>query len=320
MEPRSLFEWRDVVLQLVGFLASFAMLGAVGFRHGVLRTGLVPDNASVEETTGEIASSAAGVGALGVGLGFASMGLGLLKRAEAKHVSFGDAFSAGGTPTVVQVALLAVTLVAFVLAWRRVAVGWAIAGVAAIAFALRNLLSGKLSGMVNPLHVLGASLWLGTLGVMVACGIVPMIRSSLGTEDREQAVAEMVHRFSLLALSAAALLGITGLWTAWTHLEPLDSLWTTPYGKTLMAKLFVVVIVLGLGAWNWRKVGPALGSDGGARTIRRTATSELAFAAVVLVLTGILVSVPSPKASRAAQQPATAASHPAASASPDADE
>jgi putative copper export protein len=117
----------------------------------------------------------------------------------------------------------------------------------------------------------------------------------MSVDDREKAIAEMVHRFSVVGLGGAALLGITGLITGWTHLDPLSALWTTAYGYALIAKLCVVVVVLGLGAWNWRRVGPALGTDGGGRTIRRTASIELAFAALVLLITGILVSLPSPK-------------------------
>jgi putative copper export protein len=117
-----------------------------------------------------------------------------------------------------------------------------------------------------------------------------MLRSEV-----EQAVAEMVRRFSVVGLGSAALLGITGLITGSTHLNPLAALWTTPYGYALIAKLCVVMVVLVLGAWNWRRVGPALGSDGGARTIRRTASIELTFASLVLFVTAILVNLPSPK-------------------------
>jgi putative copper export protein len=62
-----------------------------------------------------------------------------------------------------------------------------------------------------------------------------------------------------------------------------------------MRKLVVVGVVLGLGAWNWRRVRPSLGTEGGALKIRRSASTELAFAALVLLLTAILVSTPSPK-------------------------
>ena len=217
------------------------------------------------------------------------------KRAEAKHQTIGDALGAGGATSVAQVVLLGALLVAFLLAWRRVSIGWPIAGVAGIAFALRNLLTGHLAGMVNPLHLLGGSLWLGTLFVLMVCGLGQMLRPSVPSTEREQAVAEMVRRFSVVGLASAALLGITGIITGWTHLNPLSALWTTPYGYALIAKLCVVAVVLGLGAWNWRRVGPSLGTEGGALKIRRTAATELGFAALVLLLTAILVSLPSPK-------------------------
>jgi putative copper export protein len=78
-------------------------------------------------------------------------------------------------------------------------------------------------------------------------------------------------------------------------LKHVAALWTTPYGYALDAKLLVVAVVALLGAWNWRRVGPALGKDGGAQIIRRTASTELLFAALVLFFTAVLVSIPSPK-------------------------
>jgi putative copper export protein len=299
MEAKSLFEWRDVLFEYVGFLSSFLMLGAIGFRYGILRDRVgAPGGQGKSPLVGPFSNSAAGaagIGLLGVGLGVVSLIQGLLKRAEAKHQTLGDALSAGGATSLAQVVLLATLLVAFVLAWRRISIGWPIAGVAGIGFALRSVLGGRLAGLVNPLHVLGGSLWLGTLFVLVVCGLGQMLGSSVPVAEREQAVAEMVHRSSVVGLASAALLGLTGLSTSWTHLKPLAALWTTPYGYALITKLCVVAIVLGLGAWNWRRVGPSLGTEGGALTIRRTATTELAFAAVVLLLTAILVSLPSPK-------------------------
>jgi len=294
----SLFEWRDVLFQYVGFLSSFWMLGAIGFRYGILRAGLTAPGGRGSPLAGAVRRSAAGaarIGLLGVGLGVVSLVEGLLERAESKHLTLGEAFSAGGATSLAQVVLLGALLVAFVLALRSVSIGWPIAAASGVAFALRSLLAGRLAGMVNPLHVLGASLWLGTLFVMVVSGLAQMLRPSVPAVDREPAVAEMVHRFSIVGLGGAALLGITGVITAWTHLNPLSALWTTPYGYALMGKLFVVAIVLGLGAWNWRRVGPSLGTEGGALKIRRSATMELGFAAVVLLLTAILVSLPSPK-------------------------
>ena len=83
--------------------------------------------------------------------------------------------------------------------------------------------------------------------------------------------------------------------TAWRHLHRLDALWTTPYGYALIAKLCVVGGVLLLGAYNWRRQSPRLGDEASSRSLQRSATLELLVAAVVLVLTAILVSLPSPR-------------------------
>ena len=69
----------------------------------------------------------------------------------------------------------------------------------------------------------------------------------------------------------------------------------TPYGVTLMIKLGVVAAVAALGAWNWKRVKPRLGAEGGAMILKRsTARAEVLAATVVLVITAVLVSLPSP--------------------------
>ncbi|HEX2780397.1 MAG TPA: CopD family protein, partial [Gemmatimonadaceae bacterium] len=105
----------------------------------------------------------------------------------------------------------------------------------------------------------------------------------------------MVNGFSPLALVMGGLVVLFGVITAWRHLEPISALWTTPYGWALIAKLVVVAVVFALGAWNWRRQRPALGSDEAARAMRRSATRELAAAGLVLLITAVLVSLPSPR-------------------------
>ena len=285
-----------MVFEYVGFLSSFAILGAVGFRYGVLRSsggGGAVDPGT--EAFRRAAAGGAGIGFVGVVLGVVSLVESLLGRAEAKHLTFGGAFAAGGATTAAEAALLGVLLVSFPLARGRIAGAWAVAGGAALALGLRNVLTGRIVTLVNPLHMMGASLWLGTLFVLVVSGLGEMLRPSVPGGAREAAVAEMVRRFSGLALGSAGLLAVTGVVTAWRHLNPFAALWSTPYGYALDAKLLVVAIVAGLGAWNWKRVGPALGGEGGALKIRRSASLELAFAAVVLALTALLVTLPSPK-------------------------
>jgi putative copper export protein len=299
LASESLFEWSDLAFAYVGFVASFGMLGAVGFRYGVLpgrgRRGPLEGDIGAAPAYRRAAEGAAGIGLVGAVFGVVSFVEALRETADEKTWTLAEAFGRGGAETVAQALLLALLIVAFFQARRSSAVAWHVAGVSAVALALHRVFEARLSRLVNPLHVLGASLWIGTLFVLVVTGMRELARPSVPAETREPAVAELVSRFSTLALVSAALLGITGLTTAWTHLEPFSALWTTPYGYALLAKLLFVTIVVLLGAWNWRRVGPTLGREGGARAIRRSASMELAFAGVVLAITGLLVSLPSPK-------------------------
>jgi putative copper export protein len=129
---------------------------------------------------------------------------------------------------------------------------------------------------------------------MVQHGIGPALRR-LPPERRGPAVARLVHGFSPLALGSVALLATMGVITAWTHLRRLNALWTTPYGWTLIVKLGLVTLVLALGAYNWRRQKPRLGTEAGARGLRGSATGELIVAFVVLLVTSVLVSLPSPR-------------------------
>jgi copper transport protein len=177
---------------------------------------------------------------------------------------------------------------------------------------LSGALSGQWARLVNPVHMLAAGLWIGTLFVLVVAGLAIVLRQEGARERRGPVVAGMVNAFSPLALAASAVLVLFGLITAWRHLKYPAALWTTPYGYALIAKLCAVAIVFALGAWNWRRQRPSLGSAEAAVGIRRSATAELAAAAVVLVVTSLLVSIPAPRA----PQPPPAAAAATASVGP----
>jgi putative copper export protein len=198
------------------------------------------------------------------------------------------------TSTTLQVIFLIIALVGFALAMVRAGPGWPIAAAAVVAGSLRAAFIGKWASVVNPVHELAAGLWIGSLFVLVAAGLTSLLRHE--ARDRRGAIAaDMVNRFSPLALTMGAVVVIFGVITAWRHLHVLSNLWSTPYGYTLIAKLCVVSFVFGLGAWNWRRQRPTLGSESAAASIRRSATAELTVAGIVLLITAVLVSLPAPR-------------------------
>ncbi len=136
----------------------------------------------------------------------------------------------------------------------------------------------------------------GTLFVLVVAGLSALLVHEPTRQRRGAIAADMVNGFSPLALSMGGVVVLFGSITAWRHLHRLSNLWSTPYGDALIVKLIFVAIVFALGAWNWRRQRPMLGAESAAVAIRRSAIAELTIAGIVLVITAIIVSLPSPKA------------------------
>lgn len=137
-------------------------------------------------------------------------------------------------------------------------------------------------------------MWIGTLFVMVVAGISTALSGAFATSDRGAAVAALVNRFSTIALWSTGLLVLTGVTTAWLNLGTIEALWTSIYGKTLIVKMSLVAVVFLLGGYNNWRVKPTLGTQDAARRMKRTATFEIAVAAIVLIVTAVLVNLPAP--------------------------
>ncbi len=288
-----------LALEYAGFLAYFGVFGALGFRWFVLNrmTARQPDAVADDAVSMSLQSAevgAARIGAMGAVFMFLNLIMSASARATDKAIPFMDALTGGGSRTTVPLAFALLFLVLFAVAIKRVRVAWGIAAVVGIAYALQDIKSGKWTSLVNPLHEVAASLWIGTLFVLVVAGLPAILRGTVPSERRGALVAEMVATFSPVAIGASLLLVATGITTAWRHLKFVAALWTTSYGYALDVKLLLVAIVVTLGAWNWRRMRPRLGSEAAAHEIRRSATRELFFAALVLVVTGVLVTLPAP--------------------------
>jgi len=214
--------------------------------------------------------------------------------ASRRHLS-ASAFATSDPATMMELGFFVLALVGYALATARVRAGWVLAASGVVAGALRLVFLGQWSRLVNPVHSLAAGLWIGTLFVLVVAGLAALLHDEPSRPRRGAIAADMVNRFSPLALTMGGMVVLFGLITAWRHLHVLSNLWSTPYGDALIVKLLLVAAVFALGAWNWRRQRPTLGTEEATLSIRRSATGELAVATFVLVTTAILVSLPSPK-------------------------
>lgn len=295
MAPQEpLFNWSKSLFELLTFIASFLASGAIGFRFGVLGaalkrgSGLITDERLLCERAVARAAPLGLAGMLWTAGLFVSK---LPQMAAHSHVGLLDMLR---TDSLVQtrIALLVVAIGGFAIAARRRDYGWSLAAVGVVSDALHGAFAGQWRQLVNPLHMLAAGLWIGTLFMMIAIGFAAVLSSRLQTERRGSLSARMVRGFSPLALGSFGTLATFGLLTAWLHLGELDRLWTTPYGKTLLVKLGIVALVLTFGAWNWRRQKPRLGTESAARSLRASAIAELVFASFVLLVTSVLVVMP----------------------------
>ena len=287
------FSYSDAFMELIRFVGTFLAIGAIGFRFGIVRRvrGMSDEARSILK-----ADNAALLGILGVLLlALNALGAPYLS-AIADNKTFAEALPKNLNPFEFKLAMLALAFIGFAIVRATPSFGWTLAAIGVLFVVLQPLYTGRnLGGKVNAVHILAASTWIGTLLVLTLVGIHGLISRNHSATQRAEIVANLVNSFSPLALSASAIVAITGATTAWLHLKRISALWTTSYGIALMVKLVFVLMVVVLGAWNWKRVRPSLGNEGTEHVIRRSATMELTFAALVLLATSVLVTLPSPR-------------------------
>jgi len=286
------FEIVPAFFELLRFVGSFLAIGAVGFRFGIVRQirGMSDEAKAILRS-----DNAAMLGIAGVILIALSAVGGPYVDSITNHKTLAESLSRNMPQFEFKMTMLTLALIGFVLVRAASSAGWMLAAIGILLAVLQPVYTGRFSNKVNAVHISAASTWLGTLLVLMLIGIRGVTRSTTASTQRAELVADLVNSFSPLALVASAIVAITGATTAWLHLKRISSLWTTSYGMALDVKLVFVLIVVVLGAWNWRRVRPSLGVEGSEETIRRSARMELTFAGLVLIATSVLVSLPSPR-------------------------
>jgi copper transport protein len=63
-------------------------------------------------------------------------------------------------------------------------------------------------------------------------------------------LALLLPRFSLIATISLGVIGVSGLYMAWIHLDSINALFDTSYGNTLIIKLSAILPLVLLGAYH----------------------------------------------------------------------
>ena len=166
---------------------------------------------------------------------------------------------------------------------------WSATGTAALLLmTLTQLSHAAAEGRFLPfladwVHVAAATVWTGgLLGFVVALFSGPL--DAIPADRRAKLREQAVRRFSRVATTAVLILGATGLYAILLHVPNLAALVDTPYGRSLLTKLGLLVPLLGIGGTNYflRGRGP----------FGRLVGAELVLALAIFVATGFLTSLP----------------------------
>ena len=144
------------------------------------------------------------------------------------------------------------------------------------------------------LHLIAAAAWVG--------GLVPLalLLAMTGTDGTALTVARnATRRFSNLGIAAVAALLLSGLINSWYLVGTVSALTTTGYGRLLLIKLLLFLVMVGIAAVNWSRLTPQLVQDidiavaqQARRRLRRNAALEAALGAAIVIVVAVLGTLP----------------------------
>jgi copper transport protein len=203
-----------------------------------------------------------------------------------------------GQVAVARIVLAAVVAALAAVAWRGRSGSQPLALVACALGALLAVtpslaghaqVQGSIAVLSDAVHVEAAALWAGGLAFLVL--LLAWARGS-----RWEVATEAVPVFSGIALLAVCVLLVAGVVNGLYEVGSWAALWETTYGRLLLAKVALVLPLLGLGAYNNRVSVPRLRSADepavSRRRLLRTTGVELALLVVVVAVTAALVAEP----------------------------
>jgi copper transport protein len=153
---------------------------------------------------------------------------------------------------------------------------------------------------VNVVHVGAMAVWLGGLATLLL--VLPAATRALEPASRSRLLAAALSRFSQLALVMVAAILLTGLIQAYVYVRHLDDVLSTGYGRAVLAKFLLLLVVIGFAAYNRRRSVPRLrrlaesGESPGKTGVllRRALRAEVAVLLIVLGVTAALASYAPP--------------------------
>lgn len=136
------------------------------------------------------------------------------------------------------------------------------------------------------IHLLVGGVWVG--------GVAAFSFAMRGTDSERGAI--LIRRFSPIAMGSVFLILVTGTYASVRFVKTWDFLLNEPYGRLVLAKIGLVVVLVGFGALYQRVVQAKLArADATPRTFRRLLGAEAGVMALVLIAAGALATTSPPQ-------------------------
>jgi copper transport protein len=143
-----------------------------------------------------------------------------------------------------------------------------------------------LKTILTQVHILGALVWLGGLGVLAT------LSWRAGSAAQEGVWNLVWSRFSVLAMTAAGGILVSGMWMSWQHVGAFGEFLSTSYGRFLLAKIALVGVMLAAGGYNQVVLLPRIARAvrvGNVTTVRRAVLTHFPKVAAFEAVLGLAV-------------------------------
>lgn len=139
------------------------------------------------------------------------------------------------------------------------------------------------------LHLIAVSAWLG--GLLPYLIFLRRPKSQAGQHSNERA-REITRRFSDVGVFAVLTIAATGIINTWSLVGSFHLLITTDYGRLLLLKVFIFLIMVAIASINRFRLAPRLDEGSTIDALRRNVMIEAVCGVAVLSLVAALGTMP----------------------------
>ncbi|MBN8902662.1 MAG: copper homeostasis membrane protein CopD [Rhodospirillales bacterium] len=187
--------------------------------------------------------------------------------------------------------------------WSGIVVGLSALLIATSTWTGHAVMHGGLMGDIHPfvqvVHVLAAATWLGSLPAL-GFALHSLRKPELAAQ--RSAAQHLLRGYSRMGYLAVGLVLLTGCIDTWFMVDSFGALFSTSYGRILVAKISLFLLMMGVAAVNRFVLTPTImhsgsnvtAAEASLRQLRRTVVLEQILGVSIIVLVSVLGTVAPP--------------------------